>query len=83
MGDGYITIPAHIEILAEGETNKFFVTIYEGKFHQIKRMFKILGMRVSYLKRVEINGIELDKDLEIGAYRELTETEIYKLKSKN
>lgn len=52
------------------------VTISEGKFHQVKRMFKAVGKEVIFLKRVKMGGLCLDESLELGEYRELTEEEI-------
>ena len=59
------------------------LTIYEGKFHQVKRMFAQLGNEVVYLKRVKMGNLELDPSLPLGGYRELTEEEIQKLSEKN
>ena len=55
------------------------LTIYEGKYHEVKRMFLALGNEVSYLKRLRMNGLELDPSLEAGQYRELTDEELKKL----
>lgn len=72
----YLTKPAILEIKNDYEA---YVTISEGKFHQIKRMFQSINNKVNYLKRIEFGGIKLDKDLETGKYRELTEYEVDKL----
>ncbi len=53
-----------------------FLTIYEGKFHQVKRMFAQQGNEVIYLKRVKMDSLFLDSSLELGKYRELTDDEI-------
>lgn len=53
-----------------------FLTITEGKFHQVKRMFLALGNEVTYLKRVAIGNLELDPTLEKGEYREMTSEEV-------
>lgn len=55
------------------------VTIYEGKFHQVKRMFEKTGNCVLYLKRVQIGGLCLDESLEPGCIKELSEGEIEKI----
>ena len=55
------------------------LTIYEGKYHEVKRMFLALGNEVSYLKRLRMNGLVLDPALEPGRYRELTDEELEKL----
>ncbi len=75
LDDGYKTLPAVLKKSGDG----VFVTIYEGKFHQIKRMFKALGKNVTYLKRIKISGLELDPDLKPGETREITEEEQKKL----
>ena len=49
--------------------------LYEGKFHQVKRMMAAVGCPVSYLKRVAEGGLPLDENLAKGEWRELTETE--------
>lgn len=80
IGD-YKCKPANLTIL-ETNTNqsKVHIEIFEGKFHQIKRMFHALGKEVIYLKRLKIKNLELDKDLDYGDYRELTDDEIIDLK---
>lgn len=52
------------------------LTIYEGKFHQVKRMFAQLGNEVVYLKRVKMGELELDPAIPLGGYRELTKEEV-------
>ena len=59
------------------------MTISEGKFHQVKRMFEAVGKSVLYLKRVQMGGLKLDESLELGEYRELTEEEIDLLEKKD
>ncbi|MBQ9495783.1 MAG: rRNA pseudouridine synthase [Treponema sp.] len=58
------------------ETDECELIIYEGKFHQVKRMFAALGNEVIYLKRIAIGGLLLDVSLALGQCRELTEEEI-------
>ena len=60
--------------------NLVYITISEGKFHQVKRMFKAVNNEVLYLKRVKIGNLLLDEKLELGEYRELTEEELNNLK---
>ncbi len=81
LDDGYKTMPARLNILNAGEISEVEVIIYEGKFHQVKRMFEATGKEVIYLKRLEIGPLKLDEDLEPGCLREITEEEIQKLKS--
>ncbi|MBP5465898.1 MAG: rRNA pseudouridine synthase, partial [Treponema sp.] len=52
------------------------LTIYEGKYHEVKRMFQALGNEVVYLKRLRMNGLDLDPNLAPGQYRELTDGEL-------
>ena len=59
------------------------LTIYEGKFHQVKRMFAQLGNEVVYLKRVKMGELELDPAIPLGGYRELSEEEIELLSDSN
>lgn len=77
--DDFITKPAKLEVL---DQDKAYLTIREGKFHQVKRMFLKVGCEVSYLKRVSFGPLEL-KDLEIGQARALTPEEIELLKTHN
>lgn len=72
-----VTKPAELKILDDKSCE---ITIYEGKFHQVKRMFEKVGNRVVYLQRIKIGDFYLPEDLEIGEYRELTEEEMDILK---
>lgn len=74
--DGTICKPAKLEIIESGENSKAFVTICEGKFHQVKIMFKTIGCDVLYLKRVQIGDLKLDDNLPVGEYRFLTDGEV-------
>jgi 16S rRNA pseudouridine516 synthase len=77
LDDGYKTLPAQLIILKEEDhISEIEITIYEGKFHQVKRMFKSLGKQVIYLKRIAMGPLKLDETLGPGMYRELTEKEI-------
>lgn len=85
LDDGYICKPAVLEIV---ETNEFEgtswirVTIQEGKFHQVKRMFEGVGKEVVYLKRLSMGVLILDEELPLGQYRPLTLEEIEQLKNR-
>ena len=68
-----ITLPAQLEIL---EPCLARVTLHEGRYHQIKRMFKRVGNRVATLHRVRIGGLELPDSLAAGQSRELTREEM-------
>ncbi len=83
MLDDYKTMPADLVILESNEeTSKILLTIYEGKFHQVKRMFEIVGKKVTYLKRVQMGQLKLDETLPLGSYRELTDKELEALQTK-
>ena len=56
-----------------------YVTLTEGRYHQIKRMFGCYGLDVLELKRVRIGNLDLPSDLEIGESRELTDDELKKI----
>ncbi|WP_053367436.1 pseudouridine synthase [Bacillus sp. FJAT-27245] len=76
LDDGYHTKPGELEILKSGLMSDIELTITEGKFHQVKRMFQSVGKRVVYLKRLTMGPLKLDETLELGEYRELTDDEI-------
>ncbi|WP_418223190.1 pseudouridine synthase [Clostridium isatidis] len=81
LDDGYVCKEAILEILSTSDKeSEVKITIQEGKFHQVKRMFEAVNKKVTYLKRIEFGTIKLDEDLEEGEYRELTEEEIAILK---
>ena len=76
-----VTMPARLEILEAGQSlSRVRLTIREGKFHQVKRMFLSQGMEVTYLKRESMGSLRLDDSLAPGDYRPLTEHEIKRLK---
>lgn len=77
IGDEKPTAPAKVERVAEKE---ILLTIREGRFHQVKRMLQAVGNEVLYLKRLSMGSLRLPNDLEKGAYRPLSEEEIYKIK---
>ena len=82
LDDGYVCKEGKLEILsASDEGSEVRVTIQEGKYHQVKRMFEALDKKVVYLQRIEFGGLFLDEELEEGEYRELTEEELAILKS--
>lgn len=96
LTDGTETMPAKLEILKEEKRSvedqktacgidavqktQVLLTIHEGKFHQVKRMFEALGCRVVYLKRVSMGSLQLDCKLAPGEYRALTKAELLALK---
>lgn len=91
LSDGTVLKPAHLSVLTREEglmeastelesVRPVCLTIREGKFHQVKRMFETLDCRVVYLKRVSMGPVSLDKSLGPGEYRPLTNEEVEALK---
>jgi 16S rRNA pseudouridine516 synthase len=81
LDDGYVTLPAKLQVqrveTMEEVTRSFIeLTITEGKFHQVKRMFEAVGKKVVYLKRLSMGSLSLDPSLPLGSVRELTEEEL-------
>ncbi len=76
IGEKVPTLPAELEILSAGAVSEVQVTIREGKFHQIKRMFESVDCQVVWLKRLRMGTLSLDGGLPAGAYRRLTEEEV-------
>ncbi|MCY9540674.1 rRNA pseudouridine synthase [Paenibacillus alvei] len=82
LDDGYVTKPAHLVISgheeqADGTVHSFIeLTITEGKFHQVKRMFESVGKQVIYLKRIQMGTLDLDPVLKLGEWRECTAEEL-------
>ena len=79
IGDEDLTLPAKLEILTSAEESQILLTIQEGRFHQVKRMFESVGKKVTYLKRMSMGSLILDENLKKGEYRPLTKEEIEKL----
>ena len=78
--DNLITKEAKVELYDE-DKKKCYITITEGKYHQVKRMFAAVNNKVLYLKRVKMGNLELDESLSLGEYRELTALELKNLKN--
>lgn len=76
LDDGYETMPSQLKIIESGEVSEIELTIHEGKFHQVKRMFESVGKKVVYLKRLSMGKLILDETLSLGEYRELTDKEV-------
>ena len=81
IGDETLTMPAKLEILKTGETSEIELTIQEGRFHQVKRMFEAVGTKVTYLKRISMGPLTLGQ-LQPGEVRVLSEEEIEQLKNR-
>ncbi|MBA4700035.1 MAG: rRNA pseudouridine synthase [Ruminococcus sp.] len=79
IGEKQRTLPAKLAVLKADEISEIEVTIHEGKFHQVKRMFEAVEKEVLYLKRIRMGSLELDDTLLPGTYRKLTEKEISEL----
>lgn len=79
IGDTKKTLPAQLNILASGEFSEIELTIQEGRFHQVKRMFEAIGTKVVYLKRIRMDCLVLG-GLAPGEVRTLTDNEITQLK---
>ena len=73
------TLPAELVICSPGGISEICLTIREGRFHQVKRMFQAVGKEVIYLKRLRMGCITLDEALKPGEYRRLTEEEVKRL----
>ena len=76
LDDGYETMPSQLKILKSDDMSEIELTIHEGKFHQVKRMFESVGKEEVYLKRLSMGKLKLDESLKLGEYRELTEEEV-------
>lgn len=83
LDDGYKTKPGILTILSRGPVSEVELTITEGKFHQVKRMFESVGKKVVFLKRLSMGQLKLDESLKQGDYRELTVEELEGLQQKN
>ncbi|AXY25285.1 16S rRNA pseudouridine(516) synthase [Suicoccus acidiformans] len=83
LGD-FTSQPAELIVLsydAESDTSRIEVVITEGKYHQVKRMFEAVDSQVLALQRLAMGPLELDPDLELGEYRELTPAEVAALQA--
>ena len=76
LDDGYKTKSGKLHILKTDEISEIELTITEGKFHQVKRMFEAVDKKVVYLKRLSMGPLSLDEALPLGTYRELTKEEV-------
>lgn len=73
------TMPGKLIIEKSDDISEIRLTIQEGKFHQVKRMFQAVGKEVIYLKRERMGTLRLDESLETGEYRQLTDEELKNL----
>ena len=77
--DEDILKPAFVELISD---KSLYLSIAEGKYHQVKRMMNYANNEVTYLKRIKIGNLDLDESLDLGEYRDLSENEIEELLSK-
>ncbi len=77
IGEEKISLPAKAERISD---TSIYLTITEGKYHQVKRMLHAVENEVVYLKRTAMGGLFLDENLPCGSYRELTEEEVRKMR---
>jgi len=82
LDDGYMTMSSKLNILKSDSISEIELTIHEGKFHQVKRMFESVDKKVIYLKRIAMGGLKLDENLALGEYRELTDDELILLEQR-
>ncbi|MBW9147013.1 rRNA pseudouridine synthase [Clostridium sp. CM027] len=81
LDDGYKCMPAILKVLnADENGSEVMITIQEGKFHQVKRMFESVDKNVAFLRRISFGPLKLDENLSEGQYRELSEEELDLLK---
>jgi 16S rRNA pseudouridine516 synthase len=76
LEDGYKTMSSELNVLENSNISQVEITIYEGKFHQIKRMFLSVEKKVIFLKRLKMGGLSLDENLAPGDYKEIFENDI-------
>ena len=79
IGDEKHTLPARLVIQSNDESNmesEITLTIREGRFHQVKRMFQAVGKEVVYLKRIQMGSLVLDSTLRPGEYKKLDRKEL-------
>ncbi|MBQ8858001.1 MAG: rRNA pseudouridine synthase [Lachnospiraceae bacterium] len=81
IGDDDLTMPAKLKIISSGDISEIELTIQEGRFHQVKRMFEAVGTKVIYLKRISMGPLVLG-DLQPGKVRVLTDEEIEQLRNR-
>ena len=85
IGDDKPTKPGTLFIKSanpDTSTSEILLTITEGRYHQVKRSFEVLGMKVTYLKRLSMGSLALDEALAPGEFRELTDSELQALTRK-
>ena len=80
LDNGYKCKPANLKILEVFDDScEVEIEIFEGKFHQVKKMVEACNKKVTYLKRLQMKNLKLDTSLQIGKFRELSEDELVDL----
>lgn len=80
LNTGYHCKSANLEIINKNNDScDVRIEIFEGKFHQVKKMVEVCGKEVIYLKRLSIRNLELDRSLALGDFRELSNEELVDL----
>ncbi|WP_413107565.1 pseudouridine synthase [Thomasclavelia sp.] len=80
LDTGYQCKSAKLNIIEVGNNCcRVEIEVFEGKFHQVKKMVEACGKRVTFLKRLKIKNLSLDRSLELGDFRELTDKELVDL----
>ena len=80
LDNGYKCKPANLKVLEVFDDScEVEIEIFEGKFHQVKKMVEACNKKVTYLKRISIKGLALDRSLQLGDFRELTKEEFIDL----
>lgn len=77
LEDGYVTKPSRIELFEDKKSG--YITLTEGKYHQIKRMLESVNNKITYLERITFGPLALDEKLARGEWRFLTQNEIDEL----
>lgn len=83
IGEESLTRPGKLVVLKSDDISEIELTITEGKFHQVKRMFEAVGKKVCYLKRISMGPLVLPADLKPGEYRPLSNEELEALQKRS
>lgn len=84
LSSGEVCLPAQLIIKSldvDNNQSEVWITLCEGKFHQVKRMFEAVDKRVTYLQRIRMGTLLLDSEVKVGNYRELFPEEVAQLKN--
>ncbi len=76
FSDGTKCMPAGLEIVPGSQNSTGIVTICEGKFHQVKKMFAVCGLKVVHLQRISVGNLYIDGKLPIGSAKKLTNLDV-------